>query len=269
MRRSGSRRPSRHTRRPSWSPTPTPASRWSCWPRRWSPTARSARSARSRRGIRRAGSRPWRLESGNQKQAAWRVDPAKAGASGCGGDIGTHAYEFVRFVSGLGATRVQARLKAFVPGRALDDDFTVLAELEGGAIATIAASQITIGAQNDNGFRVSGTKGTLEWSITDHNNLKHYEGGQPLKIYRLGAEYGYFPASIKPYIRVPSGHPEGFHEALANLHMTLQLSIRHKLGEKVPTPFPHPGIVDGVAGMAFIEAAVASSKAEGQWTKVG
>ncbi len=210
-----------------------------------------------------------KLEADNQKQAAWRVDPAKAGASGCGGDIGTHAYEFVRFVSGLSATRVQARLKAFVAGRALDDDFTVLAELEGGAIATIAASQITIGAQNDNGFRVSGTKGTLEWSITDHNNLKHLEGGQPLKLYRLGAEYNYFPASIKPYIRVPSGHPEGFHEALANLHLTLQLTIRHKLGEKVPTPFAHPGIVDGVAGMAFIEAAVASGKAEGAWTKVG
>ncbi len=209
------------------------------------------------------------LEESGQKQASWRVDPAKAGASGCGGDIGTHAYEFVRFVAGLGATRVQARLKSFVPNRALDDDFTVLAELENGAIATIAASQITIGAQNDNGFRVSGTKGTLEWSITDHNTLKVYEGGQPVKLYRLGAEYGYFPASIKPYIRTPSGHPEGFHEALANLHMTLQLAVRAKLGETVPAPFPHPGIVDGVAGMAFIEAAVASSKAEGQWTKVG
>jgi predicted dehydrogenase len=209
------------------------------------------------------------LEESGQKQAAWRVDPSKAGASGCGGDIGTHAYEFIRFVAGLSATRVQARLKAFVAGRALDDDFTVLAELENGGIATIAASQITIGAQNDNGFRVSGTKGTLEWSITDHNNLKHYEGGQPLKIYRLGAEYGYFPASIKPYIRVPSGHPEGFHEALANLHLSLQLAIRTKLGEKVPTPFPHPNIADGVAGMAFIEAAVASGKAEGAWTKVG
>jgi len=209
------------------------------------------------------------LEESGQKQASWRVDPAKAGASGCGGDIGTHAYEFVRFVAGLGATRVQARLKSFVPNRALDDDFTVLAELDNGAIATIAASQITIGAQNDNGFRVSGTKGTLEWSITDHNNLKVYEGGQPVKLYRLGAEYGYFPASIKPYIRTPSGHPEGFHEALANLHLTLQLAIRAKLGETVPAPFPHPGIADGVAGMAFIEAAVASSKAEGQWTKVG
>ncbi len=209
------------------------------------------------------------LEQSGQKQAAWRVNPLKAGASGCGGDIGTHAYEFVRFVAGVGATRVQARLKSFVAGRALDDDFTAFAELENGGIATIAASQITIGLQNDNGFRIAGTKGTLEWSITDHNNLKHYQGGQPLKIYRLGAEYDYFPASIKPYIRVPSGHPEGFHEALANLHLTLQLTIRTKLGEQVPTPFAHPGIADGVAGMAFIEAAVASSKAEGEWTKVG
>jgi len=209
------------------------------------------------------------LEASGQKQAAWRVDPAKAGASGCGGDIGTHAYEFVRFVAGLGATRVQARLKSLVKGRALDDDFTVFAELENGGIATIAASQISIGLQNDNGFRISGAKGTLEWSITDHNNLKHYEGGQPLKIYRLGAEYSYFPESIKPYIRVPSGHPEGFHEALANLHLSLQLAIRAKLGEKVPAPFPHPGIVEGVAGMAFIEASVASSNAEGEWVKVG
>lgn len=209
-----------------------------------------------------------KLEAEGQKQAAWRVDPKKAGASGCGGDIGTHAYEFVRFVAGLTATRVSARLKTFVAGRALDDDFTVLAELDNGGVATVAASQITIGAQNDNGFRVSGTKGTLEWSITDHTVLKHYEGGQPLKLYRQGAEYGYFPASIKPYLRLPSGHPEGFHEALANLHLSLQLAIRAKLGESVPTPFPHPGIVDGAAGMAFIEAAVASSNAAGEWVAV-
>ncbi len=208
------------------------------------------------------------LEADGQKQAAWRVDPAKAGASGCGGDIGTHAYEFVRFVAGLSAVRVQARLHTFVKGRALDDDFTVLAELDNGGIATIAASQITIGAQNDNGFRISGTKGTLEWSITDHNVLKHYAGGQPLKLYRLGAEYSYFPASIKPYIRVPSGHPEGFHEALANLHLSLQLAIRAGLGEKVPAPFPHPDLADGVAGMAFIEAAVASSGRDGGWVEV-
>jgi predicted dehydrogenase len=210
-----------------------------------------------------------KLEEEGQKQASWRVDPKRSGASGCGGDIGTHAYEFVRFVAGLKATRVRGRLKTFVPGRALDDDFTVLAELDTGAIATVAASQITIGAQNDNGFRISGTTGTLEWSITDHTVLKHYAGGQPLQLYRQGAEYCYFPGSIKPYLRLPSGHPEGFHEALANLHRTLEWTIRRSRGESVPTPFEHPGIADGVAGMAFIEAAVASARQEGEWVTLG
>jgi predicted dehydrogenase len=196
------------------------------------------------------------------------VDPKRSGASGCGGDIGTHAYEFVRFVAGLKATRLCARLKTFVSGRALDDDFTVLAELDNGAIATIAASQITIGAQNDNGFRISGTTGTLEWSITDHQVLKHYQGGQPLTLYRQGAEYGYFPESIKPYLRLPSGHPEGFHEALANLHRTLEWQLRSSRGETCPKPFDHPGIADGVAGMAFIEAAVKSSQSGGEWVVV-
>jgi predicted dehydrogenase len=209
-----------------------------------------------------------KLEAEGQKQAAWRVDPSRSGASGCGGDIGTHAYEFVRFVAGRSATRLRGRLKAFVPGRALDDDFTVLAELDNGGIATVAASQITIGAQNDNGFRVSGTTGTLEWSITDHTVLKHYAGGQPLKLYRQGAEYGYFPGSIKPYLRLPSGHPEGFHEALGNLHRTLEWTIRAARGEKVPTPFEHPGILDGVAGMAFVEAAVASANQDGAWVEM-
>jgi predicted dehydrogenase len=209
-----------------------------------------------------------KLEDQGQKQASWRVDPKKSGASGCGGDIGTHAYEFVRFVAGLEATRIQARLKTFVAGRALDDDFTVLADLSNGGVATIAASQVTIGAQNDNGFRIVGTTGTLEWSITEHTVLKHYSGGQPLHLYRLGAEYGYFPESIKPYLRLPSGHPEGFHEALGNLHRTLEWTIRSRRGEKVPAPFEHPGIVDGVAGMAFVEAAVKSAKEDGAWAEV-
>jgi predicted dehydrogenase len=209
-----------------------------------------------------------KLEAQDQKQASWRVDPTKAGSSGCGGDIGTHAYEFVRFVTGLTAVRLQARLKAFVPGRALDDDFTVLADLTNGAIATITASQVTIGCQNDNGFRVIGTTGTLEWNITEHNSLKRYAAGKPVTIYRLGAEYDYIPASVKPYVRVPSGHPEGFHEALANLHRTLEWTIRGRRGENVPKPFEHPGIVDGVAGMAFIEAAVSSSTKGGEWVEV-
>ncbi len=207
-------------------------------------------------------------DAGGNQQASWRVDPSKAGGSGCGGDIGTHAYEFVRFVAGRTATRLCARLKSFVPGRALDDDFTVLAELDNGGIATIAASQVTIGAQNDNGFRVIGSKGTLEWSILDHNTLKLYLPGDAVYHYRLGAGYPYLPDSVNPYVRVPAGHPEGFHEALANLHRCLEWQIRSKLGEEVPKAMPLPGIDDGVAGMAFIDAAVRSSQQGGAWVDV-
>jgi predicted dehydrogenase len=209
-----------------------------------------------------------KLEDSGAKQAEWRVDPKKSGASGCGGDIGTHAYEFVRFVAGLTAKEVSARLHTFVGGRRLDDDFTVLARLDNGGIATVAASQVTIGAQNDNGFRVIGEKGTVEWNMTDHLSLRVYKPGEAVSVYRMGAEYGYIPDSIKPYLRLPSGHPEGFHEALANLHKSIQLQIRNRNGESVPAAYPHPDAADGAAGMAFIEAAVASSSENGAWTAV-
>jgi len=209
-----------------------------------------------------------RREDEGHKQASWRVDPVKAGASGCGGDIGTHAYQFVRFVAGLHAVRLLARMKSIVPGRALEDDFTVLAELNNGAIATITASQITTGAQNDNGFRIIGTTGTLVWSHTHFEVLEHYITDQPVRLYRQGADYSYVPASIKPYLRLPAGHPEGFHEALANLHRTIEWTIRRDRGEPVPQPYEHPGIADGVAGMAFLQAAIQSAAADGAWVEV-
>src|SRR5207253_9694020 len=108
-------------------------------------------------------------------------------------------------------------------------------------------SQVTIGAQNDNGFRVIGDKGTVEWSLPDHLNLRLARAGQPLTIYRLGAEYVYFPASVKPYLRLPSGHPEGFHEALANLHRTMEYQIRRKRTRMNPRPVPLPYADDGLA----------------------
>jgi hypothetical protein len=104
--------------------------------------------------------------------------------------------------------------------------------------------------------------------MLDHMSLRLYRPGEPVAVYRLGAEYGYFPASIQPYLRLPSGHPEGLHEALANLHMTHQLQLRRAMGEQVPDAFPHPDVVEGAAGMAFVEACVASSQRDGAWTDV-
>jgi predicted dehydrogenase len=207
-----------------------------------------------------------RTEDAGVQQAEWRVDPSKSGASGCGGDIGTHAYEFVRFVAGLTATEVSGRLHTFVQNRKLDDDFSVFARLNNGGIATVTASQVTIGSLNDNGFRVIGTKGTAHWNITDHLQLYVRKDGQPEQVYRLGGDA--MPDSISPYLRLPGMHPEGFHEALANLHKSIQLSLRAKNGESVPTPFKHPDVVDGAAGMAFLEASVESSNNDGAWTKV-
>ena len=209
-----------------------------------------------------------RAEDTGSQQASWRVDPSRAGASSCGGDIGTHAYEFIRFAAGRTAVEVQARLTSVVEHRALDDVFTVLARLDNGGIATVTASQVTIGAQNDNGFRIIGSNATLEWSMQDHLRLRFYGSDGTVTVYRLGAGNPVFPESVQPYLRLPAGHPEGFHEALANLHKTLQLKIRRRNGEDVPAAYPHPDVVDGAAGIAFIEAAVKSSAADGAWTPV-
>src|SRR3989442_8260620 len=99
--------------------------------------------------------------------------------------------------------------------------------------------------------------------MLDHMSLKLYKPGEPVRTFRLGAEYSYFPDSIKPYLRLPSGHPEGFHEALANLHKCIQLEVLRKEGSDIPIPLKLPGVEDGAAGMAFIEASVASSLTRG------
>jgi len=207
------------------------------------------------------------LEKSGQQQASWRTDPKKTGLSNCGGDIGTHAFMAATWVSGLAVKRVSARLNTFVKGRVLDDDFNVVAELQNGATALITATQIAIGYKNDNGFRVFGTKGSLEWHQEQAESLLLRRGAHD-EVYWQGANFGYIPDSVKPYLRMPAGHHEDFFEALANLHLSMEFMIRRRRKEKVPAPFAHPGVDAGVAGMRFVAAAVASSKKKGAWTKV-
>lgn len=206
------------------------------------------------------------LEKSGQQQAAWRTDPKRTGISNCGGDIGTHAFVAATWVSGLAVKKVSARLNTFVKGRVLDDDFNVIGEMENGATAIITATQIAIGYKNDNGFRIYGTKGSLEW---------HQEAAEKLLVrcgkhdatYWIGT--GVEPESVGSYLRVPAGHHEDFFEALANLHTTMERLIRRKNGEKgVPEAFDHPGVDEGVAGMKFVKAAVESSKKKGAWTRL-
>ena len=207
------------------------------------------------------------LEQSGQQQASWRTDPKRTGISNCGGDIGTHAFVAATWVTGLNVRKVSARLNRFVAGRTLDDDFNVVAEMSNGATALITATQIAIGYKNDNGFRLFGTKGSLEWHQESAEKLLLRKGERDEVLWQ-GANFSFFPKSVASYLRTPAGHHEDFFEALANLHTSLEREIRRRNGEKSPEPYAHPGVAEGVAGMKFVRAAVASSKARGAWTKV-
>lgn len=207
------------------------------------------------------------LEGEGNQQAGWRTDPARTGISNCGGDIGTHAFVAATWVTGLSIRRVSARLNTFVEGRVLDDDFNVIGEMDDGATAIITATQIAIGYKNDSGIRVFGTKGSLEWHQERAESLLVRRGVCD-ETYWIGAGASFFPDSIAAYLRVPAGHHEDFFPALANLHQSLEWSIRKRRNENVPSPFAHPGVDEGVAGMRFVAAAVESSGKEGAWTAV-
>ena len=204
-----------------------------------------------------------RLENDNQKQAAWRTDPTKSGAAGCFGDIGTHAYNLGRFITGLKPDSVSAVLKTFEPGRLLDDYGTAVLRYENGGIGTVTASQITHGRENDLWIEIDGTKAALEWHQEEPNKLMVRRNGQPHQIYtRAGGQY--LGATAGASSRLPSGHPEAFFEAFANVYTAaFDDMIRRASGQKfdgVNTLYPN--VVDGVDGMNFITQCVASS-AEG------
>ena len=207
------------------------------------------------------------LEKTGQKQAAWRTDPKRSGAGGCVGDIGTHTYQLGCFVSGLEATELSAELTSFVKGRKLDDDVDVRLHYKGGAKGHIWASQVAVGHENGLKLRVYGTKGGLEWTQADPNYLWFTPlGGEKRLITRGGAGSGPSAARVT---RVPPGHPEGYLEGFANIYTEVARAIEAKRGgKKLDKDVQFPGITDGVAGMAFIEACVKSSAKNGKWVKV-
>ena len=203
------------------------------------------------------------LEDEGVQQAEWRTDPARTGISNCGGDIGTHAFIAATWVSGHSVKKVSARLNRFVEGRQLDDDFNVIGELDNGGTAIITATQLAIGYKNDNGFRIFGSKGSLEWHQERAESLL-VRTGEVDETYWIGGSF--LPDSVASYLRVPSGHHEDFFEALANLHGSMERMIRKGRGEDGPDAFDHPGVDEGVAGMCFVKAAVDRSNDGGAWT---
>jgi predicted dehydrogenase len=207
------------------------------------------------------------IEKTGQKQAAWRTDPKRSGAGGCVGDIGTHTYQLGCFMSGLEADELSADLHSFVKGRVLDDNVHVMLRYKGGAKGMIWTSQVAPGNENGLKLRVYGTKGGLEWTQADPNYLWYTPFGEPKRLITRGGA-GASAASGR-VTRVPPGHPEGYLEGFANIYTeAARAIIAARAGKKPDKDVTFPGIADGVAGMAFIEACVKSSAKNGKWTKV-
>jgi len=217
-----------------------------------------------------------KLEASGQQQASWRVNPKLAGASGCGGDIGTHALMQLRFITGLEVTEISANLETFVPGRALDDHFTTYCKLSNGAKALVRASQVCIGHKNDMGIEICGTKGSLRWRQEDPEAITISLLGQPDRTYYRGAVsakdgfLGDLPADLMAEPNIPAGHPEAFHDAFARLHRCFEADIRQwqTTGKVLIDGSKYANIADGWTGLAFIETAVKSAAKKGAWAKM-
>lgn len=201
----------------------------------------------------------------DNKQAAWRGDPAKSGISGCMADIGTHAAHLAEYISGLQITKICADLNIVVGGRLLDDDGNILLKFNNGANGVLIASQIAAGEENALKINIYGEKGGLEWHQMEPNTLLVKWLDQPMQVYRTGNNY--LSAIAKFNTRTPSGHPEGYLEAFANIYKNFALTINSKLNGEKPNEsmLDFPTAEDGIRGMAFIENVIASSKSDQKW----
>jgi len=207
------------------------------------------------------------IEAQGQKQASWRTDPAKSGAGGCVGDIGTHAYHLACFVSGLEVAELCAELTSFVDGRRLDDNAQIMLRFRGGARGSIWASQIAPGNENNLQLRIVGDKASLGWRQEEPNSLVFGKLGEaPARITRGG------PAareSSDRVTRIPAGHPEGYLESFANIYSDIADAIvAARSGRRAPDGVLFPDGNDGLHGVRFVEAAVRSSNAGAAWVSL-
>jgi predicted dehydrogenase len=205
------------------------------------------------------------IEEEGNKGAAWRTNPEQAGASSCVGDIGTHAENLTRYITGLQIDELCAEFTTFVNGRRLEDDANLLVRFKGGAKGVLYASQISVGEENDINIRVYGTKASLEWHQENPNDLIVKYPDAPRRIYRRGNSY--LSDVAKRFTRIPSGHPEAFIEAFANIYLEAARAIDAEVnGQPIPADCDFPTVHDGVEGMLFIATAVRSAKAGAVWT---
>jgi len=206
------------------------------------------------------------LEKMGQKQAEWRTDPTRSGPGGSLGDIGTHAFNLACFVTGLSCKQVAADVTTFVPGRRLDDNVQVMLRFSKGVRGGLWASQVASGNENNLRLRVYGEKAGLEWCQEDPNELRFAPLGQPRRAIRRGNP-GLGRAATHA-TRIPSGHPEGYLEAFAQLYSDLAEQITARRENRAPHPdsLLVPGVSDGVDGVKFINAVLESSRRGSAWT---
>ena len=207
------------------------------------------------------------IEGTGQKQADWRTDPARSGAGGSTGDIGTHAFNLAGFVTGLTLESLAADLQSFVSGRRLDDNGHVMLRYEGGARGMLWCSQVATGCENGLRLRVYGTKAGIEWSQEDPNYLWVGPLGQPkYRLTRGGAGTGPEAARMT---RIPPGHPEGYLEGFANIYAEAARAIlARRDGTELAPEVTFPGLKEGVEGVAFVDACVRSSRRNGAWVSL-
>ena len=207
------------------------------------------------------------IDADGQKQAEWRTDPARAGASASLADIGVHAHNLALFVTGLELDAVSADLTTFVPGRRLDDNAHVLMRFVGGARGVLAASQVAVGNLNNLSLKVYGTRAGLEWSGENPEALRFTPYGEPSRMLQRGGPGN--TDAARDGSRMPGGHPEGYIEGFANLYRDAAELIAARRAGRKPRPAAAaltPNVLDGARGVAFIEASVASSRNDGAWT---
>lgn len=207
------------------------------------------------------------VEQTGQKQSLWRTDPEKSGAGGSIGDIGTHAANLAEYISGLEISEICADLTTFVEGRKLDDDANILLHFNNGAKGILHCSQVCAGEENALSLRVYGEKGGLEWHQQEPNSLVYIQKEAPKQILRTGV--GNLHSAANQHTRLPSGHPEGYLEAFANIYRNFAYAIQHKDDPaRSENSLDFPSVYEGIRGMLFIEKVIESSKSDKKWTKM-
>lgn len=206
------------------------------------------------------------LEASGNKQAGWRTDPSRSGAGGAIGDIGTHAANLAEYITGSEITEINALLNIVVEGRKLDDDASMLVKFSNGATGVLIATQVAAGEENNLNIRVYGEKGGLEWRQEEPNTLVVKWLDRPKEIVRAG--WGYLSDAARLNTRTPSGHPEGYLEAFANIYLAFARAVRdYKPGVPIDAAqYDFPDVNDGVRGMVFVNTVIESAKSEKKWT---